>query len=98
MSSKYFYFLSFLVSALLACSTSSQLSSNKSDEIIKSIEAARFCFKECNSALPKGWYIQRLKVAYGDRPITCNDKIEALQAEIDDLQMELNKLLTDCSD
>lgn len=96
MFSKYFYLLIFLMTALLACSTSSQLTPIKSNEVADSYAAARYCFEKCNSALPEGWYVQRLNIRYGDRPKSCKEKIEALQVEIDNLQFELNDLLDEC--
>ena len=98
MCKKRVFFLAYLMTTLLACSTSSQLTPAKSTEIADSVEATRHCFEICNSALPKGWYIEKIKVSYGNRPKSCREKIEALQAEIDDLQFELDKLQSECSE
>ena len=50
----------------------------------------------CQNAVPPGFYLSRLRLLTGPIPRTCQEKIEALENEIAELESERDQLLSNC--
>jgi hypothetical protein len=96
MSSKPFCFLMLLIIAVLSCSHLSEPIPSTSTDAAALHKAVEYCTKCCDAALPKGYYVQELTVSYGPQPTSCEDRIQALESEIFDLESELDELRDKC--
>jgi hypothetical protein len=92
-----FYFICVFLVAGSGCTTYTNQNTSKSPQVPIYDDVQNF-FNICNDAVPHGWYIKRLTLTSGPQPRTFQGKIDAIQSEIDDLEMELMELQDKCGE